>query len=88
MIFLSAMLSITLVDAENVLVAPALSPAAMALRTDLIAVRSFERRLELWALRLTVWRARLRAEAMLAMRKSWKAAEPSSLESFAPAAAA
>ena len=70
MMFLSAMESITRVEARNCAVATPLSPAATALRTDLMAVRRRERRLELWAFCLTAWRARLRAEAMLAMRKS------------------
>ena len=70
MMFLSAIESMTLVDAWKRAAAAALSPVATALRTALMAVRRRERRLELWAFCLTAWRARLRAEAMLAMRKS------------------
>ena len=67
MIFLSAILSITLVEATKTLVAAALSPAATALRTDLMAVRRRERCAVLWAFCSTDVRARLRACLLLAM---------------------
>ena len=69
MIFLSAMESMTLVEARNWASAAALSPAATALRTFLMAVRRRERRLLLCAFSWTAWRARLRAYAMFAMER-------------------
>jgi hypothetical protein len=44
-----------------------LSPASIALRTALMAVRNFERSAELCEFALAAWRARLRACAELAM---------------------
>jgi hypothetical protein len=67
MMFLSATRSMMLVAFWNTSLAAGLSPAVTAWRTRLIAVRSIERRLELWRLRSTDWRARLRACAVLAM---------------------
>ena len=69
MIFLSAMESMTLIEARNWAVAASLSPAATALRTFLMAVRRRERRLLLWAFSWTAWRARLRADAMFALER-------------------
>src|SRR5262249_39284999 len=66
--FLSAMRSITDCSARSCLTAAALSPAAMAFFTFLIAVRTADLTLAL-CLRLTSdCRARLRACAVLAMR--------------------
>src|SRR5690349_1097365 len=66
-IFLSAMLSMIVCDCLKISAAAALSPASMALRTALTAVRRRERRLELWAFAATAWRARLRACVEFAM---------------------
>src|SRR4030095_5653867 len=65
--FLSAMLSITACDSWNVLAAAALSPAAIALRTFLTAVRSSDFWLALRWRVISAWRARFLAWAELAM---------------------
>src|SRR5690606_18912355 len=67
MIFLSAMLSMVLIDVLNTVCAAALSPPSTALRTALMAVRGRDGRRALWARAVTAWRARLRACAELAM---------------------
>src|ERR1700752_731600 len=67
-IFLSAIVSMIRVALRNTSAADFLSPPAIALRTDLIAVRNSERNEALWALRTNAWRPRLRACFELAMR--------------------
>src|SRR5262245_25583294 len=59
--------SIVAWDFTSAAVAAFLSPAAIAFLTSLIAVRAAVRRLMLWSRRLTAWRARLRADLILAM---------------------
>jgi hypothetical protein len=65
--FLSAIESITLVEARSCAVAAALSPAAIALRTFLIAVRRRVRSAVLCSLWARAWRERLRACLLLAI---------------------
>src|SRR5260364_254241 len=61
MISLSAMISMVLQLCLNTSDALDVSPASMARRVALMAVRSFERSAELWTLALAAWRARCRA---------------------------
>ena len=65
--FFAATRSITLRDASSAAAAAVLSPAAIAFLTFLIAVRTAVRKLKLWLWRLSAWRARLRADLILAM---------------------
>jgi len=53
--------------ARRALAAAALSPPAMAVSTFLMAVRMRERRAVLRSVRRSIWRMRLRAEAVFAM---------------------
>ena len=64
---LEAMRSIVAWDFTSAAAAAFLSPPAMAFLTSLIALRAAVRMLMLWARSLTAWRARLRADLMLAM---------------------
>src|SRR5262245_32776921 len=66
--FLSAIRSRALDASPRSRVAPALSPASIALRTLRMALRNAERRAALCWRRFSDWRARLRACAVLAMR--------------------
>src|SRR5690606_40747262 len=59
--------SMTRCDWRSVFSAASRSPAATAFRAFLIAVRTVVRRLMLRARRSSAWRARLRADLMLAM---------------------
>ncbi len=70
-IFLSAIESITLVERRRVSVATALSPAAIALRTVLMAVRARERSAEACALRSLDCRARFFACLEFAIAIPW-----------------
>src|SRR5215471_5407180 len=65
--FLSAIRSRTLAAARSWRAAPALSPAAIALRTLFTALRNADRSDVLCWRRFSAWRARLRAWAVLAI---------------------
>lgn len=65
--FLLAILSIVLVVFLSANLAAILLPLSMACLARFIAVRNIDRKLELRLLRLTDWRARLRAWAVLAI---------------------
>lgn len=66
-IFLSAILSMVLIESEKTALAAVLSPAMIAFCTFLIALRRVERKLTLWIRCLTACRARLRACALFAI---------------------
>ena len=57
-------------ESRSALAAASLLPAATALFTFLMAVRTVVRSLMLWMRRCTAWWARLRADLMFAM-KGW-----------------
>src|SRR3954464_4235353 len=67
MISLSAIESSTFVDARSISRAAVLSPASIAFLTRLIALRNSERWLALCTRRFSLWRAALRADAILAI---------------------
>src|SRR5688572_20164190 len=71
--------SMTRWDWRSTLAAASLSPPATALPTFLIALRTSVRRLMLCARRSTAWRARLRADLLLAMDRESERGRNSSM---------